>query len=58
MRDETTLSELYDRDPFKFTEQDEDTLIKYYRTKYQSFTITGKAKPDKPEIDLKDLGLL
>lgn len=58
MPDENTISELYDRDPFKFTEQDEDILIKYYRTKYQSFSTTGKAKPEKAEVDLKDLGLL
>jgi hypothetical protein len=56
--DEPTLSELFARDPFKFSEQDEDELIKYYRSKYQSFSVTGKAKPEKAEVDLKDLGLL
>ena len=56
--EETTLSELFTRDPFGFSQQDEDRLIAYYRMKYQSFMATGKAKPDKPEVDLKDLGLL
>ena len=58
MPDEDTLSELFARDPFKYSEQDEDRLIAYYRQKYAAFSVTGKGSVDKPAVDLKDLGLL
>lgn len=54
---EQTLSELFSKDPLKLTDQDLEQGIAYYRERYQSFVITGKAK-EKKEVDLKDLGLL
>lgn len=55
---EETLSELFARDPFSYSQQDIERLVAYYQEKYRSFSLTGKAKPEKQEVDLKDLGLL
>ena len=58
------LSELFDRDPFGFTDQDLDIIIKRMREAQAQYELGVKtpvaAKPKKPTKSqemLKDLGL-
>lgn len=56
--DEPTISELFARDPFTYTKEDIDRIIAHYRDARKQFNLGGKgAKPDKPAVNLADLGL-
>ena len=55
---EETLSELFARDPLKYSQQDLDRLITYYRDARRVFALTGKGVKEKQVVDLKDLGIL
>ena len=54
---EETITELFARDPFDYSKQDLERIIKYYREARRNFAITGKGIKEKV-ADLKDLGLL
>lgn len=56
---ETTLAELYHRDPLKYSEQDLNEIIADMQEKRRLFVATGKAPTaTKQPVDLADLGLL
>ncbi len=56
---ETTLAELFSRDPLKYSEQDTEQIIAEYQEKRRLFVATGKAPTaTKQPVDLADLGLL
>lgn len=57
-RREETLTELFARDPFSYTEQDLDRIIKHYQDARKNFVITGKGVKKEPVVDLKALGIL
>ena len=55
---EETITELFARDPLKYTKQDIDRLIAHYRKSREHFNRTGKAAKTPEKVSLKDLGLL
>lgn len=68
MADTSSLNELFERDPFKYSEQDIDTIIARFRDARAQFNLasnpgrlTGpkaKAAPDKTVADLlSELGM-
>lgn len=50
-----TLAELFARDPFSYTKEDIDLIIRYYREARSSYNITGKREVGK--VNLSELGL-
>jgi hypothetical protein len=53
-----TITELFAIDPFQLSDQNIEQIIEYYRRQRQEFLANGKPPKEKPEIDLKSLGLL
>lgn len=59
MSDESTIAELFARDPFTLTKLDIDRIIAHMREARQQFKLTGKATTaEKRPVDLKELGLI
>lgn len=59
MMSETTLAELFARDPFKLSDLELDRMIEHYREARKTFIQGGgKQAKAKPDTSLADLGLL
>lgn len=58
MSDESTLAELFARDPFTLTKLDIDRIIAHMRESRQHFKLSGKPLAEKKPVDLKELGLI
>jgi hypothetical protein len=58
MSDDTTIAELFARDPLTLSDADIDRIIASMREARLQFKTTGKGTAQKRPVDLKDLGLL
>lgn len=56
--DQTTIAELFARDPFSLSKLDIDRIIEHYQQARANFKLTGKGTSEKKPVDLKELGLL
>lgn len=55
---ESTIAELFARDPFSLTKLEIDRIIEHMRASRQHFKLGGKPMAEKRPVNLEELGLL